>query len=410
MGTFPKKWSRSPRALTALTVTTVIATGAMLAPASAAPSSKVTADGKSVGNRWSSTDSVTQPVLMRKDRPKGKPTASPSPTTSPSPTATTSPTTSPSVTTSPVASPTSSPDPSSSTSPTPTQVTEPAVVTDSRLSWAPPALVNPVDLHVKQGTRRLLLTTGVDYRIHLPKGEPLVVTNDFQIIGGRNVVLIGGEIRFTTAGRMLYIKGIAGQTAPRTVHIEGLKVGAAGDDHNLMTEGVNIDSQDEPHLTVRFQNYHQATRVNGYYKNADGTMGPHADIFQYWNGPYALQLDRVYGETNYQGVMHQAGSFGYPATYGQYVFRRTWFYGPDSGSMLYFYYDKANMPAPVIDRFYITPNAAKAFPSQTLYGLEDRAGEFTRLTSRDARPDIPILTGNPGLDYVSPGYTETPTG
>ena len=75
---------------------------------------------------------------------------------------------------------------------------------DDLLTWAPPNLENPQTIDIAQIIREratwkspahLKLDLDKDYIIKMPD-EPLTVSGGLGISGGRNVVLIGGEIRF----------------------------------------------------------------------------------------------------------------------------------------------------------------------------------------------------------------------
>ena len=70
-------------------------------------------------------------------------------------------------------------------SPTPTSL--------NKLPWAPPALSNPTTINVTNQNSRLFLSAGQDYVIQMPS-TPLTASGGLWLIGGRNVVVIGGEI------------------------------------------------------------------------------------------------------------------------------------------------------------------------------------------------------------------------
>ena len=69
-----------------------------------------------------------------------------------------------------------------------------ALAAQRKLSWAPPKLDKPET--VQLGERRgygLKLKKDRDYIVKLPKDKPFI--GELNIYGGRNVVIIGGEIR-----------------------------------------------------------------------------------------------------------------------------------------------------------------------------------------------------------------------
>jgi hypothetical protein len=64
-----------------------------------------------------------------------------------------------------------------------------------KLSWAPPTLTEPVTIEVSDSKANLKLDQTKDYIIKMP-AKPL--QGGLGIWGGRNVVLIGGEIHIPT--------------------------------------------------------------------------------------------------------------------------------------------------------------------------------------------------------------------
>ncbi|MGH3127536.1 MAG: hypothetical protein ACRDPX_06435, partial [Gaiellaceae bacterium] len=66
----------------------------------------------------------------------------------------------------------------------------------ARLTWAPPALSNPVTIEVANANRRLFLDNGRDYRLKVV--EPL--RRELWIEGGRNVVVVGGHVTVDELG------------------------------------------------------------------------------------------------------------------------------------------------------------------------------------------------------------------
>ena len=112
------------------------------------------------------------------------------------------------------------------------------------MSWAPPKLDHPETIEL--GDHRdygLKLKKDRDYLLKLPKDKPFI--GELNIYGGRNVVLIGGEIHIPNgeenpdyaegsgkkkSKRAVYIQGTTG-----TIHIEGIHITGKG-----LHEGFNI--------------------------------------------------------------------------------------------------------------------------------------------------------------------------
>ena len=65
---------------------------------------------------------------------------------------------------------------------------------ESKLLWSPPELSKPRTIDVTNQNHTFALEAGHDYIIRLPS-TPLTAKHGLVLIGGRNVVIIGGEIR-----------------------------------------------------------------------------------------------------------------------------------------------------------------------------------------------------------------------
>jgi hypothetical protein len=233
-------------------------------------------------------------------------TSTPAPeTTTPAPqTSTPAPeTTTPAPQTSTPAPQTSTPAPTTS-SPAPTASTPPPVQPPATgaLSWAPPALSNPVTMTLTSGTNgKISLSSGVDYILKLPTNAVYKNTRGLEISGGRNVVIIGGTVDVgggwyssgTGPGVPAdhYVKRAAyftGQTG--TVHLEGVRfISSTGS----LSEGINVSA---PLAKVHVQNVTMGSTLVGE------KAYNHADCLQVWNGPTSLKVDGFSCVTGYQGM------------------------------------------------------------------------------------------------------------
>lgn len=155
------------------------------------------------------------------------------------------------------------------------------------LAWEAPELVNPIELVVTSAKQLHTLSDTRDYRIRL--AEVLTSPGGLTLVGGRNVVLIGGEINVPDSAspdaqqrRGLYLKNQTG-----TIHIEGLRITGPN-----LSEGINLDQRKG--ATVQLQNIH-VDEVRGT------AAGHHADIIQTWAGPKTLRVNGLVGTTSYQG-------------------------------------------------------------------------------------------------------------
>ena len=158
-----------------------------------------------------------------------------------------------------------------------------------KLRWAPPPLVNPVTIALRDGKTFNKLDDAQDYVITLPKTKKVGST---ILEGGHNIVIIGGWITLpvlpdksnAAMSRGIYIKNNVG-----TVHIEGVLIDGSG---GGMSDGIDIDA---PASTVQIEN----VRVEGIYGYYDQF---HADVVQPFGGVKDLRIDKLTGYTGYQGL------------------------------------------------------------------------------------------------------------
>jgi hypothetical protein len=161
------------------------------------------------------------------------------------------------------------------------------------LTWAPPELNNPTVINVEpNGRHSFNLDRNRDYIIQMPD-EPVI--GGMSIIGGHNIVLIGGEIVIPWQGdnpsinsrRMLRVGSTTG-----TIHIEGLL--GRGED---ISEGIQLDA---PEAIVQIQN----VRIEHIHARDQSRFSDnHPDLIQPWGGAGAIYVDRFTGSTDYQGFL-----------------------------------------------------------------------------------------------------------
>jgi hypothetical protein len=167
----------------------------------------------------------------------------------------------------------------------------------ARLTYRPPTLSNPIRIrvHPTNGPFNISMNTSRDYIIEMP-GSP--VRRAMSLQGGRNVVMIGGEIFIPHQGsnptinarRALYIANATG-----TVHVEGVLM--RGDD---ISEGVQVRA---PKAIVQLQN---VGIFNVHARDQRTFKDNHPDIVQTWGGVRELRIDRLTGDTDYQGLLFKA--------------------------------------------------------------------------------------------------------
>jgi hypothetical protein len=157
------------------------------------------------------------------------------------------------------------------------------------LRWQPPALTNPITLTIPtRGQESFSLAANQDYILKFQNG---LRYGPLNFVGGRNLVLIGGEqiIDDTTStdyGRRRLFE-FRNQTG--TIHIEGYYGHGPG-----LTEGINIWAPDAI-LQI------QKTRIENVHRITPDANPQHPDIIQTWSGPRELRMWRFTGSTDYQG-------------------------------------------------------------------------------------------------------------
>ena len=163
---------------------------------------------------------------------------------------------------------------------------------NTKLAWAPPRLLSPTVIHIKDGSGVVNLSTSKDYVLKLPPRGRL---GALWITGGHNVVLVGGQITISTTANQtdngkdntdtgIYIDGATG-----TVHIEGVLITSQP---NVMFDGIDVNA---PLATVQIENV-RVDNVWGSYTTE------HADVIQTWGGFRALRIDDLTANGDYQGL------------------------------------------------------------------------------------------------------------
>jgi hypothetical protein len=157
----------------------------------------------------------------------------------------------------------------------------------ARLTWAPPALANPITIEVTSANRRLFLDDGRDYRLRIVER----LKRELWIEGGRNVVVVGGHITVDELGTSSAYQDNTGVKIrfgdpAGTVHLEGLLV-----DGPHLSDGIAIATARD----VQIQN----VRVERAY---DNVKAAHADCVQIQQGVADLRIDRFTCSTQRQGI------------------------------------------------------------------------------------------------------------
>ena len=291
--------------------------------------------------------------------------------------------------------PTPSPSPDvSSLTPSP-QVTSPSPsLTPSgsigALAWKPPTLTSPTTITPTDEQGKITLAAGKDYIIKLPTDRPWKNTRGLWVEGGRNVVVIGGQVD-VGAGYFSggtgpgvrsdgYVKRAAyflSQTG--TVHLEGVTFTSSTGD---LSEGLNLSAA---LATWQVQNVRLGTPLKG------DKASNHADCLQSWNGPVSLRVDGFSCTTGYQGMFlnpHDTSTASVVAN--DWELRNVEIVGTAAAKYILW------VTAP--------PASVKTVNVYTSGGLGnwDAANDWPNVIK--GRAPAPGFATTAGIGYVSPGY------
>lgn len=169
------------------------------------------------------------------------------------------------------------------------------------LAWKPPTLTSPTTITPTEEQGKITLAAGRDYIIKLPTDRPWKNTRGLWVEGGRNVVIIGGQVDVGAgyfnggSGPGVQANGYVRRAAyflsqTGTVHLEGVRFTSST---GALSEGINISAA---LAKVQIQNVAIGTPLVG------SKAANHADALQCWNGPTTLLVDGFTATTGYQGM------------------------------------------------------------------------------------------------------------
>jgi hypothetical protein len=173
------------------------------------------------------------------------------------------------------------------------------------LTWAPPPCGDGThacnDIYLSDtGVHQTVPTpTADDYRVHLPN---VPLRGGITINGGRNVIIIGGQINLTVpcsdssaACRGIYISK---RNGPRGhVFIEGVWIHAPAQSSQSTSDGIAVNDSSFQPTDLTLEN----VRIDGISGCEVG--GNHSDVFQPWYaGNARVHIDRLSGVSNCQGL------------------------------------------------------------------------------------------------------------
>jgi hypothetical protein len=247
------------------------------------------------------------------------------------------------------------------------------------IAWPVPSLENPIDVEIVSGKQVITLDPAKDYRLHVT--APLTGVGGLVILGGRNVVMVGGETQVPDTDdpdglkrRGLYLKGQTG-----VIHIEGFHVGGV-----RLSDGIQLDQR--LGATVQLQNVLVDT-VHG------SRNGWHADILQTWAGPKTLRINRLVGSSEYQGLFLLPRQYFPAAVTKHWDFRNIDITGKAGSAFLLW---KELELSIACSNVHVRREGTKS-----TYGLlwpstsEWPGAGYSSVVNK-------TLIGKPGMDYVSP--------
>jgi hypothetical protein len=257
----------------------------------------------------------------------------------------------------------------------------------AKLAWRPPALRHPLSVDVTLRNRVINLDPRRDYMVRMPRNP---VRGAVSIIGGHNVVLIGGEVRIPPQGPHPSIdsrRGLLLKDQTGTVHVEGLLIDGRG-----LSEGIDLDQRRG--ATVQIEN----VRVIGIHALDERNFSDnHPDIIQTWAGPARLRVDRLTGSTDYQGFFLNPRQFGPKRAPRLFDFRHVNIEGLPTAH--YLLWQDTSFPMHLSD-VWISP--ARGRSGDHSLWPSPRPWHGVQFGQPGGGPFVPA--GSVGTRYRSPGY------
>lgn len=250
------------------------------------------------------------------------------------------------------------------------------------LTYAPPVLTNPRVIFLSNPSPDLVLPTSQDYILVLPRNAALTpgTSGALFINGGRNIVIVGGEIDISGVGspnetnaRMMFVQNNTG-----TVYLEGVWCHGSS-----FTEGIDI-------FSVATTFIMQNCRMDGLGP-INGTIHPD---HLYISAAAGVYVDGFTADTAYQGIsiVGDTGVVG-PVELRRVNERKT----AGVGSIFW----QATRANPLtLDRYYAVPGLARALNTDVAPSATDPTFPAA-LSATDGTVTWPGPTGITGK--VNPG-------
>ncbi|MCL1910005.1 MAG: formylglycine-generating enzyme family protein, partial [Kiritimatiellaeota bacterium] len=269
-----------------------------------------------------------------------------------------------------------------------------------KLTWAPPTLENPTTIKIAGENPEIKLDQKKDYILEMPKDAPVI--GQLSIWGGRNIVLIGGEILLKKGHwRAVYLQEHTG-----VMHFEGVLI--RGDPPESLSEGFNFGIR-QTNCVVQIQNVRIETIFGGMNAN-------HSDLLQTWAGPAELRVDGLTGFTTYQGMFLLPNQHFALDVDGfrpkKWVFKNINIEGTEESAYILTAPGKAEQWPMEIDNVWVQPKKDKRGNPDLYLSPKPKADNdpFWAAVKEGAPPDGDFVpAGLAGRGYVSPGYLNPPS-
>jgi hypothetical protein len=187
------------------------------------------------------------------------------------------------------------------------------------LTWAPPALSSPITVQVSNSGQACpglpnqnpyqpficFLAAGQDYILKINHRTASATDPDGLVVtGGRNVVIIGGEITISAPSAATPERyGTVFHSQTGTVHVEGVLIDGYP---------ANCFVLDAAAAIFQLEN----NRCSGIDMYMENFSNPHSDILRTWKSPSEVRIDGLTGEYDNTGL----------ALYGQQQSNGSWTY------------------------------------------------------------------------------------
>ena len=177
-----------------------------------------------------------------------------------------------------------------------------------KVAWAPPQLSSPTTVNVPATGGLGSLDPSRDYILNLGHRR-----TGLEIVGGRNVVVMGGRVTCESIvdSNLAKGRGIVITNTQGAMHIEGVLFENCGDGIAIRAPQAIVQLQN-----LRFEDIDSPWSIN------------HPDVIQTWNGPREVRIDRLTADFSSKGFLWMSTTGTFPQRVDQrHVNFRLWSQG-----------------------------------------------------------------------------------